>query len=82
MAVDMPAVIVAGVGAWGSIMTVAVKGALDARTAKAQTNGAMHGPLEEIRATVSDLAADMRDVKADVRELKRADARGRGPTAS
>jgi len=43
MAVD-PTVVVAGIGAWASIMTVALKGALDARQAKHQTNG----PLTEM----------------------------------
>lgn len=76
MAVD-PAVIVAGVGAWGTVMAVVVKGAFDSRAARAQTNGALHGPLNEIREMVADLAAEVRDVKSDVRELKRGAAADR-----
>lgn len=43
MAMD-PTVVVASIGAWASIMTVALKGAFDARQAKHQTNG----PLTQI----------------------------------
>lgn len=77
MAVD-PTVVVAGIGAWASLMSVAIKGALDARQAKHQTNG----PLTEIGRRITNIeerTARTEERTARVERYLASEARARRP---